>query len=396
MSPGFVIALLAILLGLQPLTTDLYLPALPALQTQLQASVAQTQTTFSAMLLAFGCSQLLWGPASDRWGRRPILLWGIGLYVVAALGCAFAPDMSSLIVLRTLQGAALGASVMAARAIVRDLYLPIEGAHVMSKALSGLGILACSSPIIGSWLTTYFGWRATMAILAFAGACAWLLVWLRFKESVPQFNRQALHPQLLWKNWMHIVRHPMFLAYTATTSFSYAGLVVFLTGSSFTFMTVLGWSAQEVGLLLASNGVTYVCGTFLCRRLLPRLGVRKTVSVAACISTLCAVILLGLAWADVRQALPYALACLIFPLSHGVQQACGQSGAISSFPQTAGTASALNGFCMMVVAFITGQLLGKSFNGTVYPLVFGMAFWCLATALASWTLVRRYGDPSAH
>ncbi|MGN1057623.1 MAG: multidrug effflux MFS transporter [Comamonas sp.] len=395
MGPGFIVLLLAMLLGLQPMTTDLYLPALPSLTAQLQATVAQTQTTFTAMLLAFGCSQLLWGPASDRWGRRPILLWGIGLYALAALGCAMAPDMRTLIVLRTLQGAALGASVMAARAIVRDLYAPVEGAHVMSKALTGLGILACSSPLIGSLLTTYIGWRATMAMLAIAGTAAWLLVWLRFQETVPQRNPQATQPRLLWRNWKHIVTHKTFLAYSATTSFSYAGLVVFLTGAPFTFMTVFGWNAKEVGFLLASNGVTYMLGTLLCRRLLPRFGVRNTVAIAATIGCLCAVSLVGLALLQVQQAMPYAVACLVFPLAHGVQQPCGQSGSVSCFPQAAGTASALNGFSMMVLAFITGQVLGNWFNGTVHPLVFGISFWCLATALASWTLVRRYGDPSA-
>ncbi|MBQ0131784.1 MAG: MFS transporter, partial [Comamonas sp.] len=114
-SPVFIIVLLAWLLGFQPLTTDLYLPALPLLSAQLQATVAQTQTTFYALILAFGCSQLVWGPVSDRWGRRPVLLVGIALYVLAAIGCAAAASIETLIVLRALQGAAMGAVVMAAR-----------------------------------------------------------------------------------------------------------------------------------------------------------------------------------------------------------------------------------------------------------------------------------------
>ncbi|WP_313572298.1 MFS transporter, partial [Comamonas terrigena] len=122
MSPLLVIGLLALLLGLQPITTDLYLPALPLLTAQLQAPLAQTQLTLTALLLAFGGSQLVWGPVSDRWGRRPVLLAGLALYVVAALGCALAPSMDWLVAWRTLQGVATGAGVMAARAIVRDLY----------------------------------------------------------------------------------------------------------------------------------------------------------------------------------------------------------------------------------------------------------------------------------
>lgn len=396
MSPVFIIVLLALLLGFQPLTTDLYLPALPLLAQQLDATVVQTQATFYALILAFGCSQLVWGPLSDRFGRRPVLLAGIGLYVLAALGCVMAPSMEALIALRCLQGAAMGAVVMAARAIVRDLYQPVEGAQVMSKALSGLGVLACASPIIGSWLATQLGWRSTMAALAVVGLAAWLLVWLRFRESVQHCNVQALQPRLLLSSWSHILRHRTFQAYTATTTCSYGALVVFLTASPFVFMEVLGWTPAQVGWLLAANGVVYIGGTMLCRRLLVRMGVRHTVAVAGALAVLCATLLLVLALADVRNGLAYAGVCLLFPITHGIQQPCGQSGAVSAFPQAAGMASALNGFIMMVFAFGTGQALGRSFNGTVYPLVFGLGFWCLAAALASWTLVRRHGDPGSH
>ena len=141
--PALTVLLLALLLGIQPVTTDLYLPALPALTAGYGASMAQAQLTLSALLLAFGVSQLVLGPLSDRFGRRPVLLWGMAAYVMAAIGSALAPSMDLLIVWRALQGAAMGAAVMCARAIVRDLYLPADGARVMSRALTGLGVIAC-------------------------------------------------------------------------------------------------------------------------------------------------------------------------------------------------------------------------------------------------------------
>lgn len=396
MSPVFIVVLLAVLLGFQPLTTDLYLPALPQISQQLQATVAQTQTTFYAMVLAFGCSQLVWGPLSDRFGRRPILLTGIALYALSGFGCMLAPDMNMLITMRSAQGMALGAVVMAGRAIVRDLYQPVEGAHVMSKALTGLGLIACTSPILGSWLTTQYGWRATMAALGVVGIIGWLMVWLRFRESVQHPNKQALQPRLLLSSWSQILRHRTFLAYTATTTSSYGSLVVFLTASPFVFIQVLGWTPGQVGWLLSCNGMLYIGGTILCRKLLQRIGLRQTVAFAGCLAVACAAILLALAFSDVRHGLPYAATCMLFSVSHGIQQPCGQSGAISPFPQAAGMASALNGFIMMLFAFASGQVLGRSFNGTVYPLVFGLSFWCLCAALASWTLVRRHGEPGSH
>ena len=143
MHAGLIVLILSMLLGIQPVTTDLYLPALPMLTESFQAPMAMAQLTLSALLLAFGCSQLIWGPLSDRFGRRPVLLCGLVAYTLASVGSVLAPSMALLVVWRIVQGAAMGAVVMCARAIVRDLYQPLEGARIMSKGLSGLGVLAC-------------------------------------------------------------------------------------------------------------------------------------------------------------------------------------------------------------------------------------------------------------
>jgi DHA1 family bicyclomycin/chloramphenicol resistance-like MFS transporter len=133
MPAGFVVLVLSLLLGIQPVTTDLYLPALPSLTETLGAPVSQAQLTLTLLLLAFGSSQLVWGPLSDRFGRRPVLLVGLGLYTLASIGCVVAPSFAWLVVWRTLQGAAMGAAVMGARAIVRDLFTPETGARMMSN-----------------------------------------------------------------------------------------------------------------------------------------------------------------------------------------------------------------------------------------------------------------------
>ncbi len=197
MSPGLIVVVLALLLGIQPVTTDLYLPALPALTEGFGAPVSQAQLTLTTLLLAFGMSQLVWGPLSDRFGRRPVLLWGLGAYTLASIGCALAPSMPLLIVWRTVQGAAMGAAVMGARAIVRDLYTPEVGARVMSKGLTGLGIIACTCAPLGGLLSDVLGWRYALAALAVFGALALALVALRFEETVPRKNPLALHPAQL-------------------------------------------------------------------------------------------------------------------------------------------------------------------------------------------------------
>ena len=170
MGQKLIVLLLALLLGLQPVTSDLYLPALPVITEGFGASMGQAQLTLTALLLAFGLSQLVWGPMSDRFGRRPILLWGMAAFTLASVACAFAPSMAWLIAGRTLQGIAMGAGVMAARAVVRDLFAPTQGATVMSQALTGLGIIACACAPLGGLLTDWLGWRVALIAVAVFGA----------------------------------------------------------------------------------------------------------------------------------------------------------------------------------------------------------------------------------
>ena len=392
MSPGWVVVILSTLLGIQPVTTDLYLPALPALTDSFAASMAQAQYTLSALLLAFGFSQLLWGPLSDRFGRRPILLIGLTVYVLATVASTLAPSMQWLIGWRVLQGAAMGALVMCARAIVRDLYRPTDGARIMSKGLTGLGVLACICGPLGGLLADYADWRITLLAPAIFGVLALALITLRFEESLSRPNPLALRPAALLRTWLQILRNPTFLAFSALSAASYGGLFTFLATSPFVLINIMGLSKTQYGVVFFFMCLAYVVGTFLCRRLLTRFGVQNSVGIAAGLSLTSGLLLAGLTWAGVNSlwaiVLPYAL----FMLAHGVHQPCGQSGAVGPFPQAAGTASALNGFFMTLVAFVMGTWLGTHMDGTARPLTYGVALWSVLIALVAWTLVRRYGS----
>ena len=394
MSPGMVVLVLSMLLGIQPVTTDLYLPALPALTEGFGAPMSQAQLTLSALLLAFGTSQLIWGPLSDRFGRRPILLWGLFAYTLASVGSTLASSMTVLIIWRIVQGAAMGAAVMCARAIVRDLYQPLEGARAMSKGLSGLGVLACISAPLGGLLSELFGWRMALMALAVFGAATLALISLRFEETLAQKNPRALQPATLLRTWFHILRNPTFLAFSLLTAASYGGLFTFLATSSFVFIKVLGLTKTHYGLIMFSMCFCYLTGTFICRRLLPRFGVRRSVAVAACLTLAGGTLMGALAWAGIQNVWAIMLPYYLFMLGHGVHQPCGQSGAVGPFPQAAGAASALNGFLMMVVAFGMGGWLGTHMDGTVRPLTNGVWFWSALIAATAWTVSQKYGEPA--
>ncbi|HSN79449.1 MAG TPA: multidrug effflux MFS transporter [Rhodoferax sp.] len=393
MPPAVIVLLLSLLLGLQPITTDLYLPALPVLTAGFASPMHQAQLTLTALLLAFGVSQLVWGPLSDRFGRRPILLIGLGAYVLAAVGSAMAPSMTALIVWRTVQGVAMGAAVMCARAIVRDLYAPVQGARVMSKGLSGLGVIAFLSAPVGGLLTEVFNWRIALLALAVFGAASLAMIAWRFEETLQRKNPQALQAATLLKTWQSIFRHPSFLAFSALSAASYGGLFTLLASSSFVFMNVLGLSKTQYGALMALNSLGYIGGTFLCRYWLARLGVRRTLKRAGVLSLSGGTLMAVLSLAGVQNVWAIMGPQMLFVIGHGIHQPCGQSGAVGPFPQAAGAASAMNGFLMMLAAFAMGSWLGRNMDGTVLPLTLGVWFWSGLIALTAWTLVQKYGEP---
>ena len=397
MSPHLIVLLLALLLGLQAVTTDLYLPALPAIREVFSASMGDVQLTLSALLLAFGVSQLVWGPLSDRFGRRPVLVGGMVAYVSASLACTFAPSMAWLIASRAVQGMAMGAGVMAARAIVRDLYQPAQGATVMSKALTGLGVIACTCAPLGGLLTDTVGWRyAMLAITLFGVVTLGMLLW-QFDETLAHPNPKALHFRSLLRANLEILRHPTFRAWCGLSSATYLGLFTFLASSSFVFTRNLGYSKTAYGLFMLTMSLAYIVGTFWCRWMLRRTSVHRTVGIAAVFSLSAGLLMTVLAYAGQGQdwygAWAIMLPIYLFMLGHGVHQPCGQSGAVAPFPTKAGTASALNGFLMMLGAFFMGGWLGQHMDDPVFALAHGMLLWGGIIALVAWTVVQRHGRP---
>ncbi|GAA0739422.1 multidrug effflux MFS transporter [Ideonella azotifigens] len=384
---------LSLLLGLQPLTTDLYLPALPLLRHALGAGMAAAQLTMSALLLSFGLAQLLMGPLSDRFGRRPVLLGGLFLHALAGVGVALAPDMATLILLRAVQGVGMAASVVCARAMVRDLYEPFEGAQVMSRGLFGLGVIAMLGPVLGGMLAASLGWRAAMAAVALGGALTLLFVWRTLPESLPSRNLQALNAGPLARTTAEVLRHPGFRAWTALISTTYGGLIVLLAGSPFVYIGTLGLAPWAYGLVMASASGSYMLGTLACRRLVPWRGLAGAVRIGGVMSLAGGLLMLACASPAQPPLAGVLVAHWLYVFGHGIHQPCGQAGAVGAFPQAAGLASALSGCILALVAFAIGLGMGRAMNGQLAPLAIGLALASLAVIGVAFTLVRWHGEP---
>ena len=392
LAPAVAAVALSLLLGLQPILTDLYLPALPSLARELAAPMAATQLTMSALILAFGLSQLVWGPLADRYGRRPVLLYSLSLLCLASLGAAAASSVDGLIFWRAAQGATMAASVVCARAMVRDLYAPQEGARVMALGMSGLGLIAIAAPLAGGALAMGAGWRAPLYTVAAVVGMIVLFVWRRLPETLAQRNAQSLQVQELARNAAQILRHPAFRAWSLLTACTYGGLFTMLAASSFAYIEVLGLSPQAYGLALASGSVSYLLGTVVCRRWLRHRSGAEAVQRGAYFTLAGA---LGMAacavWPNQATVAWLLGAQWLYAFGHGIHQPCGQTGVTAPFPRMAGTAAALAGCGLALTAFAIGLWLGQAMDGSLRPMASGVAVWGGLTSWVAWTLVRRHG-----
>src|SRR5690349_21778902 len=264
------LGLLALLSSFTPLSIDMYLPALPLIASELRASAGDIQLTLSAFLLAFGFGQIFYGPSGDRFGRRPVILTGLAIYIVASIGCAFAAEAGHLVALRLLQGLAACGGVVLARTMVRDLAEKDQAARAMSLMHACSSIAPMLAPLIGGQVLWFFGWRAIFWVLAGIGCIAWTLAYIRLPETLRSEYRQPLHLGAVLKRYGELVRHRAFMGYALTGGFQFAALFSFLSGSPFVFIERYGLSPQLYGLFFAFQVAFLTVGSLTNARFVPR------------------------------------------------------------------------------------------------------------------------------
>ncbi|MEY4022784.1 MAG: hypothetical protein RI960_1796 [Pseudomonadota bacterium] len=379
-----ILVLITAMLMMQPLSTDLYLASLPSLSNEFMAPVATVQLTLSLFVMGFGSAQLIVGPLSDRFGRRPILLAGLTIYLLASAACGLSTSIQLLIAARFVQALGCCSAVMIARAIVRDAYAPEHSARVIARASTWISVAPIVGPILGSFMQVTFGWRAAFVVLGLFSALVLLACVIRLPETNEHKNPQATNIHGLIANYRLVLGSREFWIHVLPAALSYGSIFMFISGSSFVLIRILGVPVAWFGVCFGLAVSGYMTGTLVCRRLLmtisgkQALRIGTTCSLAGGVYFLLATLLGWWHWSTV------VLAMFITMMAHGINFPVTQAGAVAPFPKQAGTAAGLMGAIMMAFAFMVGSIVGGTHNGTLYP----MAIISCVISILSFTSVR--------
>jgi DHA1 family bicyclomycin/chloramphenicol resistance-like MFS transporter len=380
-------ALLAALSAIGPLTTDMYLPSLPDIARQFTTSTAQVQLTISAYLIGFAVGQILYGPVSDRHGRKPVLLAALALYCVAGLACALSTSIEMLIVARFVQALGGSGGIVLARAIVRDFHSGVRAGRELSLIGSVMALAPVLAPIVGGVLQTGFGWRSIFVTLVAAGLVGVGVVWLLLPETLATRAAEPVSPSTMLKSYRAVACNPAYLAYLALATTSYAGLFAWISGASFVLQNLYGLSPFNFGIAFALGSVGYMIGATTAARLVTRLGIDGTLGVGAGALAAGGTAMVVSVALGFTSAVSLVLPVAIYLAGLGMVLPQAIAGAMTPFPERAGSASSLLGFIQQSAAALCGAVVGWLLGEDAWPLAAAVAAMGCAT-LVIWLSTR--------
>lgn len=374
----FLITLVAIT-ALGPMAMQIMIPALPAIQAGFGVHAGTAQLTFSLSTLAMALATLVYGPLSDRFGRKPVIVGGLALYLAGTLVCIFGPTIGWLILGRVIQAAGGAAGFVLARAVVRDLYGRERSASVIAYLTMAMVVVPMVSPALGGWLTDNHGWRHIFTVGAILGAAVLAAAVLVLVET---HRRDESGDANMLATMRRLLGIPAFQGYALQGACSMALFFSFLAGVPYVVVQVLGLPASAYGLMFALVSGSFMVGNFISARFATRLGINRLAATGAALvlaGTVLQIAAVGL--------IGVGLATLFVPMmltgfAQGIAMPVTQAGAISVDPHVAGAASGLTGFLQMSLAAAAAQIVGMVHDGTVWPTLLAMLLFALGSLLA--------------
>ena len=381
------IALLAAVTATGPLAMQIFLPALPAVQRDFETTAAVVQLTLSLSLLAIAIATLAYGPLSDRYGRRPVLLVGLGLFLFGTLVCVLASGIEVLIFGRIVQAAGGAAGMVLARAVVRDVWGHEQAAGAIARLTMVMVVAPMVAPAIGGLLTDLFAWRAVFWFSALAGVVIAFWTAIRLPETHVARGRADGARDIL-RGFAHLLGSGRFRAYVAHTAFSSMMFFAFISGAPYLMVDVLERPATEYGLWFMAASLGFMAGNFLAIRTSGRWSVPASMLTGTLLGLAGVAISAGLVWAGHLSPLGLFLPITLTMVGNGLAMPNAQAGALNVFPHRAGTASGFSGFSQMMLSAVAIQAVGQLHDGTAWPMLMFMSLGAGGALIAACSIVR--------
>jgi DHA1 family bicyclomycin/chloramphenicol resistance-like MFS transporter len=387
--PSFALAaLLTTLVALGPLSTDLYLPALPTLARVFATDAAGVQLTLSVFLAGFACGQIFYGPLSDRFGRRPLMLGGLALFCAGSIGCVLATSIEMLVLARFVQALGACAGPVIGRAVVRDLWGASESARIIAYMGGAMAIAPLLGPTLGGFLTVLFGWQSNFLLLLLIGALQLVAVACMLSESNVHRDPAASHPRQMVANFARLLADRHYLGCLLSFSFSYSALFAFISASSFVLADRHGLTPQVYGLCFGVVIAGYLLGSLASGRLVRRLGSDYLLLRGAWLGAIAGVSMAALEFSGVRSIAAILGPMFFCTVATGLVMPNAIARALAPYPAMAGSASALMGFVQMTIAALVGIAVGHALAGGGAVLALAVAVCTVAAPLSYLALTR--------
>ncbi|MES9878480.1 MAG: multidrug effflux MFS transporter [Candidatus Sedimenticola sp. PURPLELP] len=378
----FTTSLIAALVALGPLSTDMYLPAFPELVRVFSSDIDGIQGTLSAFLIGFALAQLVYGPLSDRYGRKPVLLVGLILFLLSSLAITYAESIESLTLLRVLQALGGSAGPVLGRAMVRDIHGPRDSARLLSYIGTAMALAPAVAPIIGGYMTVGLGWESIFLFLAAYALLGIVALIYQIPETIPEERHRHLSFSTLRDNYSQLLRHPSWRWYTLACSFVFGGLFSFLSGSAFVIIDFLGYTEEQYGLFFALIVAGFMIGTLVAGKLARRTGIDRLIGAGALVAATGGCIMALLAILKINHVAAIIIPHMIYMVGVGIVMPQAMAGALAPFPRIAGTSSALLGFIQMTFAAAVGILVGHFHDGSPRSMALSIAAMGLLTLIS--------------
>lgn len=385
-----VLAVLSALMGFASISTDFYLPAMPAMADELGASPGSIEYTISGFLVGFSLGQLLWGAVSDKYGRRIPVALGLVLFVIGSAGCAMSQSVEAIIIWRVLQALGACAGVVLSRAMVRDLYQGPRAAQMLSTLIAVMAIAPLLGPILGSQIAEVAGWRAIFWTLVAVGLLA-LAGLFTLPETLPAERRRTDPLSGAFRRYGILLGHRKIVGYAGAGAFFYAGMYAYIAGTPFAFITYHHVPAEYYGLLFGAGIIGIVVTNLVNLRLVHRFGMDRILSVGTFVAMLAGLVLAVDAYSDLGGLWGLFLPLLALVSVTGFVVANSIAGAMSDYPEQAGAVSALVGAIQYGSGIAGSGLVGAFAGGTPWPMGWVIAVMAIGIMLCATLITDRAG-----